>query len=149
VDLHDARLVEARFLELAVYVRRVHERAVLHPRSPPPQRGEALVRHGSTVELEAVPVEPPGEGRIAVEPAGVGHRGEVEAELLVERISAPEALGAAEIGEARVDAHARAGADDERVSLGDCRSRAAEEILVHHRGSIDHAPRAHPCGSAR
>lgn len=128
----DARLVEAGLLELAVDVRREHAEAVAHGFGPLPEQRESAVRNGCTIEHEAVSVEPPGQGGVLDEPPGVGHVDEAQAQVAVGWIGVPEALIAAEVGQARVHAHAGSGGDDEGGGLRDGAGSGLQRgFLVH------------------
>ena len=110
---------EAGLLELPVDVRREDEGAVRLLRRPPQKRGEALVRNGAPVEVQAVAVEAPGERGVVEEPLGVRELLEAQAQLAERGVGVPEPLRAAEVGEPRVDSHPGAGRDHERLGLVD------------------------------
>ncbi len=119
VDLDDPVRVEPGALEMAVDVGREDEPAVRRSVGPAAQDGEPLVRRGATVQAHPVAVEAPGQLGILGEPLRVGDGRELEPEPLVGGIGLPEALRTAEVGQAAVDAHPRAGADQDGVGQGD------------------------------
>ena len=61
---------------------------------------ETLMGCGLAVEIEAMPVEAPGEARVAVKGGRVGNAGEVDTGPAECRIDRPESPGAAKVGEA-------------------------------------------------
>ena len=73
------------------------------------------MRPGPAIERKAMAVKSPRKCRIIAEPARIGEFNEMEAELFVGRICAPESLGTAKIGEAGINAHASARRDDQCV----------------------------------
>jgi hypothetical protein len=119
VNLGDAVGVEAGLLEGAIDVGRVDGGVVVNALGPAAEDRKALVRRGGSVEVHAVTVEAPGHRRVGVEPGRVGHLRERQAEVGVGRVRLPESLVAAEVGQARIDAHAGPCAEDQRVRLGD------------------------------
>src|SRR5436190_13473947 len=115
MHLDDALGLEAGALEMAIDIRGVDKRAMLHPRRPSAQDRKASVRGCIPIEIEAMSIEAPGQLRGIAEPAWAGQGDEVKAELRVRRIRVPEPVIAAEIRHSGIDAHARAGADQQRV----------------------------------
>jgi hypothetical protein len=88
-------------------------------RAPAAEDPEAGMRHGRPIEPEAAAVEAPGQLGIGVEVRRVSQIDERQPDPRIRRVGLPEAFIAAEIGKARVDAHARARAHQERVGLAD------------------------------
>ncbi|CAN6484124.1 unnamed protein product [Victoria cruziana] len=106
-------------LELPVHIAGEHTHAQTHARAPAAQDLEAGVGHGASVELEAVAIEAPGQGRVAREGARAGHGGEFQPGLCECGVGAPETGVAAKVRQARVHAHAGASRDDQGIGFGD------------------------------
>src|SRR5690606_28484774 len=128
VDLGD--VAETGALELTVDVGGEHVHAAGFRRTPVAQDGEAGVGCRPAVQLEAMSVESPSQFGVPGEVHGVGDLDEAQPQPGVGRVGAPEALVPAEIGQAGVDAHAGAGADEKSVGAGDEVGRSVERRLV-------------------
>ena len=92
---------------------------------------KAVVGDGLPVEVGAVAVEAPAEGRVALEMGRVGGLDEGEPEPLVHRVGVPEPLVAAEVGEPRVDPHPGPGGDDQRLRVPDRLSGLSEMFRLY------------------
>ncbi len=110
-------LGEAGFLELTVDIAGDHEVVEAEALDPGEQQAEAEVRYGGPIEIGAVAVKAPAEGRVPLEVGGIGGAYEIDAEPPVHRIGGPEPLIAAEIGESGINPHPRPGGDDQRPRL--------------------------------
>lgn len=115
--LFDAQLGKTGLLKLAVHIACVDESAVSHPARPALQDSEACMRRGVAVELEAVAVETPGQTLAGEKAGAVGDVLELVAVRLERRIGPPEAAFAAKVGQAGVDTHAGARADDHAIGF--------------------------------
>jgi len=102
---------------------------------------ETGVRGRSPVEIEAVAEETPSLLRISSEPDGVGDF--LEPLAAEGRVGPPETLGAAEIGQTGVNAHARPGTDQEGVGGEDGLRRMLASIFQIHQ-TIHVLPFFHP-----
>ena len=90
--------------------------AVRHALRPALQIVESLVGLSRPIQVKAMAVEAPRQRAVGDKPARIGQRHKVQAELLIRRIGFPESLIVTKIPQSGIDAHARAGADEERVS---------------------------------
>lgn len=106
-------------LELAIDVAGEDAVTLGHALAPAFEDREAGVRFGVPVQLQAMAVETPGQRRIGVEGVRRGDLGERHARAGEGGVGLPESLVAAKIGQARVDAHAGAGGDEQQVGIGD------------------------------
>jgi hypothetical protein len=100
VAFADAMVGKTRFLELPVDIAGEHETAMRQPFADPAQDGKARVGNGPPVELQAMPVEAPGEAGLALEGGRIGNLLEGDARATERRVGAPETLRAAKIGQA-------------------------------------------------
>lgn len=107
----DKPWVKASFLELAVNVACGHGDAAGFGRTPCRQDVKAAMRDGLAVEPQSMAVKAPAQSAVLLE-AGRGRYLLEGDPLPFERgVRAPEALRSSKIRQARVDAHARAGAN--------------------------------------
>src|SRR5262249_21543777 len=93
-------------------------------------------------EIQAIPVETPGQFRIAGEPAWVGEGYKIESQLLIGRVSAPQPLRAAKVRQAGIDSHAGAGANEKGVRRGDCRRSSLKIRMNGHSVQLTREPGA-------
>jgi hypothetical protein len=119
-------LGKAGTLEVSVDIAGEHEGAVSQAVADVAQDFKPPMRLDAPVEVETVAVEPPGEFRIAAEGFGRGRFLEAQTGLGKRGIGAPEAFGAAKVRQAGIDAHARAGGDQEAIGRRDPFRRAKE-----------------------
>ena len=118
-------------MEMPIDVAGEDEIAQRPPFTPTAQGLETGVRGRSPVEIEAVAKEPPRLLRVPLKPDGVGDFLEIPAAK--GRVGPPETLGAAEVGQPGVDAHARPGTNQEGVGGQDGLGRLPVSIFQVHR----------------
>lgn len=104
-------------LKVPVHIAGEDEAALRHALRPGMEQAEARVRRGGAVQVEPVAVEAPGGGRALLK--GVRRGDALERQPLPAQrgVGAPEAAVAPEVGQAGVDAHARARRDDQRLGV--------------------------------
>ncbi len=129
--LDDLLLAEAGAPELAVDVAGEHKRALRQGTRQVEQDAEAGVRDGAAVQGQAVAIETPGQGRVGAEAGGVGDLVEGRARRAEGRVGFPETGVAAKVGQAGVDAHAGAGANEQGVGAGNQGGGAGDVLLRH------------------
>src|SRR5437879_6518268 len=76
---------------------------------------EPGMRSGRPIKVQPVTIKGPSQSGVVFEPCWVSHFLECQTELCDHRIRPPKALRAAEIRQARVDAHASASSDQKAV----------------------------------
>ena len=106
-------------LKLSVDVAGEYECAMPQALADPAQDLKTGVRHGAAVELQPMPVETPGKARFRCEGGWIGNLLEGNPRPSKRRVSPPETLRTAKIGEAGVDPDACTGGDQQPVGLGD------------------------------
>jgi hypothetical protein len=126
VRLHNPRRIEPGLLEVSIHIAREDERARRHRIRPFFQDREARVRLGLCVQVPSMSVEAPGKTRVFAEPYRVGDMLERQPKLCERRIGAPEPVAPAEVRQARVHAHARAGTDQQAIRRTDRRRRGLD-----------------------
>ena len=112
VNFKDLIFPVSGFLKLTVDIRGGHETVLTELRGPVLQHLEAAMRFRFPIQVGAMTVEPPSEGRITLEIRRIGGIDEIDAEAFVHRVGAPEALVATEVGKAGVNSHAGTAGDE-------------------------------------
>ena len=136
VDFANAGRIETRFGELTIDIAGKDEGAMRQARCPAAQDVETLMRHGASVERQAMSIEAPAEARIAPECVGAGGFLEVDTRLGQRRVGPPEAFAPAKVGQPGIDAHASASGNQQAIGIGN-QSRGAFDSsdLAHARSS--------------
>lgn len=117
VALRDLFRGKSRLLKLAVHVGGKNEIAVRFARSHLEQPPKSVVRNGRPVKVQPMAVKSPGEFGRFVEPFGIGHLRKIQTQFGDGWVGLPESLSSPEVGEAGIDAHARAGSDQQGVGV--------------------------------
>jgi hypothetical protein len=104
-------------LEVPVNVGSEGRGAVQHALSPIAQHGEARMRTGAAVQVEAVAVEAPGKQGFALKGPGVGHFVKVQTAPTQRRVGPPKARWTAKVWQARVNAQASPGGYEQCICL--------------------------------
>ena len=115
----DALRVKPGFLELAIHIAGEHKTALGQSLSNPPQYLKTRVRNGGAVEVQAMPVEAPGQTRLGFECRRAGDMFERNPRPAQCRISAPESLRTTKIRQTGIDAHAGTRSNQQSVGLVD------------------------------
>src|SRR5437016_195011 len=131
MNFHDMVPGKARALKMPIHVRSEREGPVFHPFRPPAQDVKSVVRLRVPIQIQAMAIKAPRQGRVVSKPAGIGQGDEIEAEFLIRRISIPKALIAAEIRQAGINSHAGTGADQNRLGPSDSAGCALYGIFIH------------------
>jgi hypothetical protein len=113
MHLDDAVMIEPRSLELSIHIRCENEGAVPRPPGPSLKDLETGMWASGAVEIKPVTVETPCQCRVRGEPAWIRQGDEIEPELLVRRVGAPESFVPSEVGKSGIDAHSGPGTDQE------------------------------------
>lgn len=89
-----------------------------HPAGPFTEDLKTRVRLRGAIEVQPMAVEAPGQRRIVLEPVRIGEGLKSQTQPGVRRIRLPESLGAPEVRQAGVHAHAGAGPDEQCIGRG-------------------------------
>ncbi len=119
--------IEARLLKLTGDVAREDENAAWQTVAPAFENFKTGMGHGVAIEMQPMAEEAPRLGRIGVELMRIRHF--VKLPTAKRWVRFPEAFVAAKIGKPGIDAHARAGADEEGVSGRDGGCGACEKVI--------------------
>jgi hypothetical protein len=88
------------------------------------------MRRCAPIQHAPVAIERPRHARVLAEPARLRHLLERNAKLCEPRIAAPEPAVPAKIRQPRIDAHAGAGGDQQRIRCRDAACSLFQRVLV-------------------
>ncbi len=129
MDFHDLVCGKTRALKMSIDIRSEHKSPLFHLFCPPAEDLKSGMRLRLAIQVQAMSIEAPGQGRIISKPTRIGQGNEIEAEFLVRRIGLPKALIAPEVRQTRIDSHAGAGADQESLSAQDHFRRVLQSFI--------------------